>query len=100
MSDTFRLLIDSATSHGWCDGGWGAGAGDAVLAMPEMDAIRQALDGMARSLAYECNDDVNHADADGRFTHPDRHSSLRECWLAEFMPDGMDHVIAWVLGHE
>lgn len=98
MSDTFRNAIADLADTSCAQAA--LNTADAMLAMPEMDAIRQALDGMARSLAYECNDDVNHADADGRFTHPDRHSSLRECWLAEFMPDGMDHVIAWVLGHE
>ncbi len=97
MSDTFRDAISEQLCLSIDGESWDP---DLILAMPEMQAIRAALDGMARSLAYECNDDVNHADADGRFTHPDRHSSLCECWLAEFMPDGMEHVIAWVVGHD
>lgn len=71
---------------------------NAILASDELKAIREALRGMADALAEGCNDDVNHGDADGRFTLLDARSTLRECWLAEYLPDGMDHVIAWVVG--
>lgn len=60
---------------------------DLVLAMPEMQAIRSAMLGMAQSLAAGCNDDVNHGKAVG---------TARE-WVDEWMPEGCGHVVAWVM---
>lgn len=63
---------------------------DLVLAMPEMQAIRLAMLGMAQSLAFGCHDDVNHGKAVG---------SVRE-WVYEWMPEGCGHVVAWVMDGE
>jgi hypothetical protein len=57
---------------------------NAVLDMPEMQAIRLQLLMMARDLRQGCNDDVNHGASVGS----------DEDVLSEFLPKS---VIAWVL---
>lgn len=63
----------------------------AVLSTDGMQAIRHALRDMATSLADECNDDVNHGASVKGGTRG---------WLTFHLPDGMDHIVDWVMGEE
>lgn len=72
-------------------------AADAILAMPEMQAIKATLVEWAHSLAHGCNDDVNHGpEGDSRFRHAPDEVLFRR-WVKEAFGEDFPHVADWVL---
>lgn len=83
VSDEFRDavadVVASASGPGW----WGAAA-DAVLAMPEMQAVRLQFLHMANDLEGGCNDHDNHGS---------RHPGGVRWWASDHLPSS---VLDWV----
>lgn len=86
MSDTFRDAIAKAAfrSADCLTSKSAAEVAAAILATPEMQAIKRQLLRMAHDLQHGCNDTVNHGQ---------EHRGLR-WWLIDELPDS---VIEWVL---
>ena len=84
--DAIADVIASASGPDW----WEA-ASDAVLAMPEMQAIRKQLITMADDLSTGCNDDVNHG------TYPRRNGTAEGSRAWRFSEHLSGPVIDWVM---
>jgi hypothetical protein len=80
-----RERLTAVVHNTLATGGSDTDVADAILAMPEMDAIRLQLGYMANSLAVGCNDDVNHGES-----------------MTDTLSEHLDPaLITWVLGwHE